>query len=703
MEKYFRENRKKVRGSKKHKSLGQQLISYFSVLMIGCLLVLGGTTFLVIKYHVTQDFKDSTLSVMTQTENYVEALLTTVDSLYVDFYADKEIMTLVSNPSMSDEEKETGRKTMTDKLMQEAIGNSFNIVSGMTFYSEKGLTASFPNVPRSLEESNEAMAKAKQQEWYQKVIESKGKPFWLSSHEEKIVEGSPDTYVSSISTIRGKEKDEVLGILKIDVKSNVLARILEDTKVGKEGEILIVDEAGKIVASKEKERIGTKIGSALFQKMKDQEQCEFNFKQSGKAVYGVAARSKYNQWTYVAMVPRHELFGTAMHIGRYMLLITLGCLAVCAVLSKRVATQITKPVNETIQLTEQLAEGDLTAKSKVSQIKEMNLLAEHFNKMTQHLSATLHAALRVSDQSSETSDQLSLMADQLKDSSGEVSLAIQEIAQGSMEQVEETTKCKAISNDLGEKIHLVVDQMKDAAENSDDCIHTVETGKDIVKALNKSSVENASTIEEVVETIGYLEKNTQSLFVILERINGITTQTNLLALNASIEAARSGEVGKGFAVVAEEIRKLSMQSQEAADEINEILQVINSTVGETIDISKKAESGFLEEERMVDQTVESFDAIKEKMTDVAASINEMKDYIQAIEEGKNHLSQNIEHITSISESNASATEETMAYAETQESSAEQMKVVANQLLQQGQKLNEMLKQFTLEECASDEA
>ena len=146
-----------------------------------------------------------------------------------------------------------------------------------------------------------------------------------------------------------------------------------------------------------------------------------------------------------------------------------------------------------------------------------------------------------------------------------------------------------------------------------------------------------------------------------------------------------------------------MQSQEAADEINEILQVIKSTVGETIDISKKAESGFLEEERMVDQTVESFDAIKEKMTDVAASINEMKDYIQAIEEGKNHLSQNIEHITSISESNASATEETMAYAETQESSAEQMKVVANQLLQQGQKLNEMLKQFTLEECASDEA
>lgn len=79
-----------------------------------------------------------------------------------------------------------------------------------------------------------------------------------------------------------------------------------------------------------------------------------------------------------------------------------------------------------------------------------------------------------------------------------------------------------------------------------------------------------NTAKQSIKTLNHIDdmvKQVDSIFALLENVEGLANRTNLLALNASIEAARAGEVGRGFAVVADEVRSLSISSSELNEQI----------------------------------------------------------------------------------------------------------------------------------------
>jgi methyl-accepting chemotaxis protein len=75
---------------------------------------------------------------------------------------------------------------------------------------------------------------------------------------------------------------------------------------------------------------------------------------------------------------------------------------------------------------------------------------------------------------------------------------------------------------------------------------------------------------------------------ILKVITAIAQQTNLLALNAMIESARAGEAGKGFGVVANEVKDLSQRTGRATDEIERLLNGIQSATKIAIEAVQQA-------------------------------------------------------------------------------------------------------------------
>lgn len=107
------------------------------------------------------------------------------------------------------------------------------------------------------------------------------------------------------------------------------------------------------------------------------------------------------------------------------------------------------------------------------------------------------------------------------------------------------------------------------------------------------SVVSANTV--IGENIKVANESAQESNEVLQFVKHIANQTNLLGLNAAIEAARAGQAGRGFSVVAEEIRKLSVSSNESIQKIGKVLNSIQDSID---DIAKKIENsnGIFQEE-----------------------------------------------------------------------------------------------------------
>lgn len=96
------------------------------------------------------------------------------------------------------------------------------------------------------------------------------------------------------------------------------------------------------------------------------------------------------------------------------------------------------------------------------------------------------------------------------------------------------------------------------------------TSADIGRAMDHASARIEEAVQAALKAsnlIAQLTSASTEIVGIIDTISAVARQTNLLALNATIEAARAGEAGRGFGVVAGEVKALSVQTGNAAEDI----------------------------------------------------------------------------------------------------------------------------------------
>jgi len=140
-------------------------------------------------------------------------------------------------------------------------------------------------------------------------------------------------------------------------------------------------------------------------------------------------------------------------------------------------------------------------------------------------------------------------------------------------------------------------------------------------------------------------------------VSGIANQINLLALNASIEAARAGEAGKGFAVVAEEVRKLSVETDKAVEEINQNLTGFVSNMKEVVSGIDNQYQVLATENESLDKAVETSQVSNDNLQAVSVLMIDNSQKLKNEAESISELFENIQTLTAIADENSEAISE----------------------------------------------
>ena len=152
----------------------------------------------------------------------------------------------------------------------------------------------------------------------------------------------------------------------------------------------------------------------------------------------------------------------------------------------------------------------------------------------------------------------------------------------------------------------------DQVQSQTESIRDMENMNNSIQVVNESSEKIQAINEQVQEFQGKIDK----IGEIVDVVKKVASQSNLLALNASIEAARAGEAGKGFAVVADQVRQLSGNTAESAEDIVKYVAELRTDIGELALSMNETTSKLAEGNEKVEQSLESIRQMNQQMNQI---------------------------------------------------------------------------------------
>ena len=543
-----------------------------------------------------------------------------------------------------------------------------------------------------------ALVNPHQRKWYNDA-KAKGKLFYTEAYEDI---SNHQMVVSAAVPYNGSD-GAVRGAVCVDISLATLDARVKNLKYHGEGEGIIIEPSGLIIASSE--------GMAMH-KAEENPVLKENFSAMLQNKSGYFATEKDGEqqiiayttvpssgWIVAIAVPESVAFAQLASLKTtYGVLSLLGILLVAGIIIAllRFAATITGATERLMHHVDALAKGDLSLDDlPVTSQDELGQLAANFNTMMKNIRNVIRQVAGTAEQLAAASEQLTAGAHQTAEAATEIAGTVSTVADGTERQLDSLAGAKKNIGIVSGDIERVTHEAERVAGSSTATAEAAEKGESLMNdAMAKMNGIEQSVLRsaEVVEKLG---ESSKQIGEIVETISAIAEQTNLLALNAAIEAARAGETGRGFAVVAEEVRKLAEQSREAADQIKERIAGVQRDTAQAVTAMQSGTSEVQAGTAAIREVGTQFENITRMVDEMKEQIANINKSMQTVTHGTELIIQSATMVGEITEKTAENMQSISSSSESQSASSEEIASASQSLAMLATDLQNTTNKFKL--------
>jgi len=341
-------------------------------------------------------------------------------------------------------------------------------------------------------------------------------------------------------------------------------KVIESVRVGKQGFLMVFDHKGTLIAGKESfsgaqgQQPDVGAAESLWSRITGKDNGELTYTLGDEPVEASFTHLSDLDWYIVVNEYSREYTGviSSFRIIIFFTIILAGFLV--AFLVRLLMRKVLAPIRSMQVISNQVAAGDLSRRISVSALDEIGDLARFFNMVVDSFAGLVAEIQEASSVLQESTHSLGVSTQEVSSTANQQAASVKEI----LSTMEDSDK---LSQGVAVRIQEVVKISNHTKE-------TVENGFSLIQGSLGKMSEIKDTNSNTIGGIKILGGQIESIWDIVNIINGIADQTKIIAFNAELEAAAAGDAGKNFQIVASEIRRLA---DSTVDSTNEIKQKIN--------------------------------------------------------------------------------------------------------------------------------
>lgn len=484
---------------------------------------------------------------------------------------------------------------------------------------------------------------------------------------------------------------KLLGVTTGDVDLAKLQTLVNGIRVGETGNAFLLGNDGTYIAFNDE---GADVQRQMQVKISEDENASLkelgavmSQNGSGKGTYqlnGETMQTYYTRldqtgWVLALSIPEKELYSALNSLMMRSVIIIAAATLIIVLGVSYYSNYIRKGLQQVNEFSCTIAGGDLTHAMETTAEDEIGQMIVNLNAMVRAMREVISDVAGNITNLVRTSGSLAEGADQTQRANEQIAETMQELAHRKNEEQRILIGAYDTTHQLSESMRAISGTVQQAATAAEQASSQSGAGNRIVtdaitqmKAINT----HVRTASDVVNLLGDKSKEIDQIVAL---ITSISEQTNLLALNAAIEAARAGEHGRGFAVVAEEVRKLAEQSGVAADNIAQLIKIIQSEISNAVAAmmtgTQSAEQGII----LVEQAGGSFGSITDAIDSVSHQVHAVAATVEALYGSTAALTDSMDTLSGLSTASLEGIESIAAAVEEQAALAREVSDAASSL------------------------